>query len=228
MEVGGIEVVFVEHDTRTKTIWSAASLLANVREQAPALESLYLEYTIIMNDIYKTYPHNPPHYFVPNALYIVTGSLLYKKRLLIDHKHKSLVLEILLERAAYWGWELEAWAVLENHYHFIARAPQNPFTLEKLIRQLHSKTAVLLNKWDKTPGRQVWYNYWDTCITHETSYYARLHYVHVNPVKHGLVQNAEDYPFGSYRWFLDKADETFRAIVMNQPIDRVDIFDDFD
>ena len=82
----------------------------------------------------------------------MTGSVLYKKRLLIDDKHKSLVLEILLERAASWGWELEAWAVLENHYHFIAQAPQNPLTLEKLIRQLHSKTAVVLNKWDKTPG----------------------------------------------------------------------------
>lgn len=192
------------------------------------LKRLNVEYTIRMDDIYKTYPHNPPHYFVPNAMYIVTGSLLYKKRLLTDDKRKSLVLEILLERAAHWDWELEAWAVLENHYHFIARAPENALTLEKLIRQLHSKTAVELNKLDKLLGRKVWYNYWDTCITHETSYYARLHYVHINPVKHRLVESAEDYPFGSYRWFLDRADETFRDIVMNQPIDKVDIFDDFD
>lgn len=226
--VGGMEVVGVVQDTRMNAIWSFASLLANVREQAPVVQSLNLKYTIRMDDIYKTYLHNPPHYFVPNAIYIVTGSLLYKKRLLMDDKHKSLVLETLLERAAFWGWELEAWAVLENHYHFIARAPENPLTLEKLMRQLHSKTAVVLNKWDKASGRRVWYNYWDTCITHETSYYARLHYVHINPVKHGLVQNAEDYPFGSYRWFLDKVDKSFQDRVLNQPINRVDIFDDFD
>mgnify|MGYP001608429744 CR=1 FL=1 len=181
-----------------------------------------------MDDIYKTYPHNPPHYFVPNAMYIVTGSILYNKHLLTDDKRKSLVRDILFERANYWGWSMEAWAVLENHYHFIGRAPENALSLEKLIRQLHSKSAVELNKLDKALGRKVWHNYWDTCITHETSYYARLHYVHTNPVKHGLVENVEDYPFCSYRWFLDKADESFRDMVMNQPIDRVGVEDNFD
>ncbi len=183
-----------------------------------------------MDDIYKTYPHNPPHYFVSNSLYIVTGSTLYNKHLLTNITHKRIVCDILFERASHWGWELEAWAILENHYHFIARAPENALTLEKLIRQLHSKSAVELNKLDKTLGRKVWHNYWDTCITHETSYHARLHYVHLNPVMHGLVgaKRAEDYPFCSYRWFLEKADDEFRDVVMNQPIDRVDVFDEFD
>ena len=199
----------------------------NVQQLAVGLQK-HQRYTPIMESIYKVYPHNPPHYFVPNTMYIVTGSILYKQRLLFGDEHKALVLGILLERAAHWGWEMEAWSILENHYHFIGRAPENALTLEKLIRQLHSKSAVELNKLDKTPGRKVWYNYWDTCITHETSYYARLHYVHLNPVKHGLAQNAEDYPFCSYRWFLEKADESFQGMVMNQPIDRVDIFDDFD
>jgi putative transposase len=181
-----------------------------------------------MDGIYKTYPHNPPHYFVPNAMYMVTGSLLYNKHLLIDDERKSLVFEILFERARHWEWELEAWSILENHYHFIGRAPDNASILEDLIRGLHSKSAIGLNKLDKTPGRQVWYNYWDTCITHETSYYARLQYVHLNPVKHRLAENAAEYPFCSYRWFLEKADEKFQSVVMNQLIDRVDVYDDFD
>jgi len=33
--VDGIEVVVVEQDTRMNTIWSLASKLANIREQAP-------------------------------------------------------------------------------------------------------------------------------------------------------------------------------------------------
>lgn len=181
-----------------------------------------------MESIYKTYLYNPPHYFVPNAMYIVTGSLLYKQRLLFDDKRKALVLEILLERAAHWNWDMQAWSVLENHYHFVSQAPQNALTLESLIRQVHSKSAVELNKLDMTPGRKVWQNYWDTCITHEMSYLARIRYVHLNPVKHGLVQNAEDYPFCSYKWFLEQADDEFQKQVMDQPIDRVDIEDDFD
>ena len=172
-----------------------------------------------MESVYKIYPHNPPHYFVPNGMYLVTGSILYKQRLLFDNERKALVLRILLERAARWGWAMEAWSILENHYHFVSQAPDNPQTLEKFVRQTHSKTAVELNKLDGTPGRKVWYNYWDTCITHETSYLARMHYIHLNPVKHGLVENAEEYPFCSYKWFLEKTDDEFQKKVVNQPID---------
>ena len=66
-----------------------------------------------MNDIYKTYPHNPPHYFVSNAIYMVTGSTLSQKHLLPEDEHKSVVLEVLFERAHHWGWNLEGWAILE-------------------------------------------------------------------------------------------------------------------
>ena len=59
-----------------------------------------------MEDIYKIYPHNPPHYFVPNAMYIVTGAILHNKHILKSDKHKLLVMDILLERAVHWKWDL--------------------------------------------------------------------------------------------------------------------------
>ena len=180
-----------------------------------------------MEDIYKVYPHNPPHYFVSNAMYMVTGSILHNRHLLIENERKDFVLRALLERSKFLNWDLQAWAILNNHYHFIAQAPENSITLEKLIQQFHSITAIQLNRWDQTPGRQVWSNYWDSCLTYEKSYLARLHYVHVNPVKHGLINNAMDYPFCSFRWFTEQGNEALREQVFMQPIDRVKILDDF-
>ena len=72
---------------------------------------------------------------------------------------KQLVQETLLGRSKLLGWDMEAWAILNNHYHFIARAPEGANTLSKLIRQVHSITAIQLNEWDKTKGRQVWFKY---------------------------------------------------------------------
>lgn len=109
----------------------------------------------------------------------------------------------------------QAWAVLNNHYHFIAQAPEDATTLEKLMRQLHSITAVEINRWDNTPGRQVWFNYWDSCLTYERSYLARLHYVHTNPTKHGLVHNAMNYPFCSYKWFVEQGEEEIKRQVLH-------------
>jgi putative transposase len=180
-----------------------------------------------MEDNYKVYLHNPPHYFAPNAMYMVTGTILHKQHLLSDNKRKEFVLQTLIQRANLLRWELQAWTVLNNHYHFIAQAPENVQTLEKLIRQIHSITAIEFNRQDATPGRQVWHNYWDTCLTYEKAYLARLRYVHENPVKHGLVENAAEYPFCSYKWFLENGDDILKEQVFNQPIDSIKVFDDF-
>jgi putative transposase len=115
-----------------------------------------------MNEAYKVYPNNPPHYFIPNAMYMITGAILYSQHLLIEERKKQFILETLLERSSLLGWDMQAWAILNNHYHFIAQAPENVNTLSKLIRQVHSITALQLNNWGRTPGRQVWFNYWDT------------------------------------------------------------------
>lgn len=160
-------------------------------------------------------------------MYMVTGAILHNQNLLIENRYKEFILHTLLERSAFLGWGLQAWAILSNHYHFIAQAPEDVTTLEKLMRQLHSITAIQINRWDNTPGRQVWFNYWDSCLTYEKSYFARLHYVHMNPIKHGLADDAMNYPFCSYKWFIEQGDEALKEQVFAQPIDHVKIFDDF-
>ena len=180
-----------------------------------------------MSDIFKFYPHNPPHYFVSNAMYMVTGAILHNQHLLSEDSRKEFVLQMLFERASLPGWNLQAWAILNNHYHLVAQAPEDATTLIKLIRQLHSITAIEIIRRDSTPGRQVWFNYWDSCLTYEKSYLARIHYVLMNPVKHELVEHAKDYAFASYTWFIEQGDAALREQVLAQSIDRVKIVDDF-
>ena len=42
-------------------------------------------------------------------------------------------------------------------------------------------------------SKKVFYNYWDTCITYENSYFTRLNYIWYNPVKHGYVDSPEKW-----------------------------------
>ena len=180
-----------------------------------------------MEDIYKTYLHTPPHYFVSNAMYMVTGAIVHKQHLLSEDRRKEFFLKTLFEKATLFGWDMEAWALLNNHYHFIGQAPETAISLGKFLQQVHSITAIQINRWDNAPGRQVWQNYWDSCITYEKSYLARMHYVHKNPVKHGLIDNALNYPYCSYKWFIEQGDDVLKEQVFDQPIDKVNVFDDF-
>ncbi|MGC4017610.1 MAG: hypothetical protein QM755_24305 [Luteolibacter sp.] len=94
----------------------------------------------------------------------------------------------MIEAADTHNWQLEAWAVMANHYHFVGKAPDNGAeNLRHFLGDLHRQTATWLNRLDNTPGRKVWHNYRESSLTFENSYYARLHYVMNNPVHHGLV-----------------------------------------
>ena len=164
---------------------------------------------------------------MPNGNYFVTAGT-YQKAMLFDTPEKrDFLLQTLFDEATAWNWDLEAWAVMANHYHIIARAPKDAKTLKRFMQALHSKTAIWLNKHDGTPGRKVWFQYRDTCLTYQKSYLARLNYVHHNPVKHGLVKNAEDYPWCSMAWFLSGAEPGFRKTVLSFKHDKVNVEDDY-
>jgi putative transposase len=178
-------------------------------------------------DIYKPHPNTPPHWFVSDAIYMVTGATLYKEPFLDSDAKRANFCETLLERAIVLGWSMKAWAVMPNHYHFVAQSPENAISLKSLIQGIHSINAKFVNQIDETPGRRVWYNYWDTCIRTEQSYYARMNYVILNPVKHGLVQNPEGYPFSSYRYFLENTEPEFQILVFAQSFADEKIEDDF-
>ena len=64
---------------------------------------------------------------------------------------------------------------------------QHSTNLGEFLQKLHYDSACELNRLESQPGRNVWYNFRDTKLTHQYSYLARLNYVHQNAVKHGLV-----------------------------------------
>ncbi len=129
------------------------------------------------------------------------------------------------------GWALQAWAVFSNHYHFVAHSPladDNAESLSTMLALLHEKTAKWVNKLDGSSGRQVWHNFWDTKLTYEKSYLARLKYVHQNPVKHGLVSIASAYPWCSAGWFERTARAAQIKTVYSLKVDKIKVYDDYD
>jgi putative transposase len=151
-----------------------------------------------------SWPHAPGHRLSVRGTYFVTAST-YKRQHHFAGKVRLAVLHRgLLKVAADCGWRLDAWTVFSNHYHFVGHSPVDADTAESLPRMLgllHEQTAKWVNKLDAASGRKVWYNFRETRLTYEKSYLARLNYTHQNPVKHGLVPVANQYPWCSAGWF---------------------------
>jgi putative transposase len=96
-----------------------------------------------------------------------------------------------------------------------------------VIGHLHRELAMRLNRIDGTPGRRVMYEFWDTHLTFEKSWLARLNYVHQNAVKHGLVALANQYPWCSAPRFESNARCGFVKSVYSFKTNHVNVPDDF-
>ena len=173
------------------------------------------------------WPHAPVHRLDDEGTYFVTCGTYRKQHFLNSPARLTLVHDALLALTARYGWGLQAWAVLANHYHFVAVSPSDPTTLRTMLSHLHTQTASALNKQDGTPGRRVWYQYRDTQLTYQESYLARLHYVNENAVHHGLVRVATRYAWCSAAWFERTAGEAFVKVVKSFKIDRLNVYDDY-
>jgi putative transposase len=96
-----------------------------------------------------------------------------------------------------------------------------------MLAVLHTRTSRWVNALDNTPNRKVWHNFWDTKLTYQKSYLARLNYVHQNPVKHGLVLVANQYPWCSAGWFERVALPAMVRVIYRFKTDALSISDNF-
>ncbi len=176
----------------------------------------------------KCWPHAPLHRLAGKGTYIVTAGTLNKEHFFRDAQSLDLLESELLAKAEEYLWQLEAWAVFSNHYHFVGHALEDAETLKPYLVHLHADTAREVNRRDGTQRRQVSYNYWDTELTFEKSYLARLNYVHQNAVKHGLAAVANQYRWCSAAWFERTATPAQVKTIYGFKTDKIRIVDDFD
>ena len=151
-----------------------------------------------------SWPHAPLHRLADSGTYFLTVSTYLSQHHFRGPERLGVLHRGLLKVAADFRWQLEAWAVFSNHYHFVGHSPvaeRGAASLPKMLGLLHEKTAKWLNRIDGAKGRNVWHNFRETRLTYEKSYLARLNYVHQNAVKHGLVPVANQYPWCSAAWF---------------------------
>jgi putative transposase len=134
---------------------------------------------------------HPPHIYQDNTCYFVSASVVRCQRPLDTDAKRMLVRDVLKEAIQQYGIKLYAWVILADHYHLLLKT-SDVAPIYRFIKRLHGDSAIQLNKLDSTPGRQVWYQYFDRFPRDECDFWAYFNYIHVNPIKHGYVQISDD------------------------------------
>ena len=184
-----------------------------------------------MSQLRMPWPHAPTHQLALGGTYFVTASTYQRAHHFRGSERLQVLHNGLLTVAHEYGWQLEAWAVFSNHYHFVAHSPAQESTaqsLKPMLKTLHTRTAGWVNRLDRVPERQVWFNSRETNLTYLNSYFARLNYTHQNPVKHGLVPVANQYPWCSAAWFERTASPAQVRTIYSFKTDQLQVPDEFD
>ena len=95
-----------------------------------------------MND----WPHSPVHRLAQARAYMVTCGTYLKRHHFQSPERLRLLCEALQRLAAQYSWNLQAWAVFSNHYHWVGLSPHDPTTPRTFISELHTKTSTALNE----------------------------------------------------------------------------------
>ncbi len=95
-------------------------------------------------------------------------------------------------------YKLIAWVVMPNHVHVMIEILEGR-PLDRVIHSWKSYTANEANRLLKRKGKFWFPDYYDRYIRDERHFANAIRYIHQNPVKAGLVERAEDWPFSSAR-----------------------------
>lgn len=199
-------------------------LQSAIFKQKSRLKSAFLVKSKVYFMEWSTSNHRPPHLYMDDVWYFVTISTLNKSKILCTDSHLKLWVNGLKETAIKLNIDLAAWVILPNHSHLLFM-PKLGRDISAFIKQLNGRTSRELNLLDQTPGRKVWYSYWDICIRDERGFWTRFNYIHYNPVKHGFADRAEDWPFSSYHFHLQNDDQDWLTQCY-ETYSSPDLFDD--
>ncbi len=136
-------------------------------------------------------------------LHFITCSCHRRRKLLVLAESRDLFLHVLEEVREQYLFTIFGYVVMPEHFHLLISEPAvgDP---SKVMLSLKQKVAVRsLPKLRKTETvEQFWQRrFYDFNVKTARKEREKLLYMHHNPVKRGLVERPDDWPWSSFRYY---------------------------
>lgn len=120
-----------------------------------------------------------------------------------DNDYKSY-LRFLTEYKNLLGFTLYAFVLMPNHVHLLIQSGQA--SLSKLMHRLHTRYTRRFHFRHETSGH-LFQGRYKAIVCDKERYFLELSaYIHLNPVRAGLVSAPDDYPWSSYSRYLGRGE----------------------
>ena len=162
------------------------------------------------------------HIYEPNMTYLITTITRRRERLFEDARFAQIAHEDIAFYARKFGMISVAHTIMPDHIHWVmhpspedferfvreeqakgkrskyGHAPER-FYLSKIMEDYKRHTAHVINELRDAPYAEVWQEgFRDDALRVPDAIHGAVKYVMLNPVKAGLVERPEDYPYLSW------------------------------
>lgn len=110
----------------------------------------------------------------------------------------ALLAQVMRERREQHGFLLTAWVFLLDHWHAIIY-PTFPLTISRVLESVKVAATHRINHHRGEEGMLLQGQFFDRALRTVREYQEKVAYIHLNPVKAGLVERPEDWKWSSVR-----------------------------
>jgi putative transposase len=143
---------------------------------------------------------NLPHWQEPGRVYFITWRCQRGQTLNPEER------TITLSATRYWDaikWTVYTAVILPDHVHVLAQPLSKRgggvFNLTEILHSIKSFSSQKINRQRREPGSLWQAESYDRIVRDEAEFLEKWQYIRNNPIKIGLAQSSEEYP-----WLYEK------------------------
>jgi len=137
-----------------------------------------------------------------NAFYHITSRGNLRDKIFYDAADRERFLKILSRTKERYGFLLHAYALMDNHYHLLMETPKA--NLSQIMQNINTSYTVYVNRKYQRSGHLLQGRFKGIIVDKDRYLVALSRYIHLNPVRAKLVKRPLNYPWTSYRAFIDE------------------------
>ena len=139
----------------------------------------------------------------PGAFYHVTSRGNEQKDVFKSRRDREKFLFYLESAVTRYGAIIHAWCQLSNHYHLLLETPAG--NLSQIMRHINGAYTTYFNVKRKRAGH-LFQGIYKAILVEADEYAAELsRYIHLNPVRAGMVARPEEYQWSSFRSYTGQS-----------------------
>lgn len=141
---------------------------------------------------------------VPGGFYHVTLRGNHRQPIFFTEADRDLLDTVVAEVSVAQGARIHAFCWMTNHLHMLVQVSDEP--LGRLILRVASRYARSVQARLATTGHLFERRYHSVLVDADSHLLELIRYIHLNPVRAGLVVDPSSYPWSSHRVYLGSSD----------------------